>query len=65
MMVRQLNEQSATAAREACVLLERALELDPDYAEGHRWLAINLNDGWVCGGEPMEPSRSRSVEHAD
>lgn len=64
-MARRLNEQSAMAMREARVLLERALEIDPDYAEAHRWFATNLWSGWAYWGEPMEPSRSLSMDHAD
>jgi len=63
-MARRLNEQSPMAAREARVLLERALEIDPDYAEAHRWLAMNLSNGWIYWGEPIEPMRRLSIEHA-
>jgi TolB-like protein len=62
---RRLSEQSPQAAREARLLLERALELDPDYAEAHRWLAMNLWVGWVHWGDPIEPSRTLSMGHAD
>jgi TolB-like protein len=62
---RRLNEQSPQAACEARLLLERALELDPDYADAHRWLAMNLWVGWVHWGDPIEPSRKLSMEHAD
>lgn len=64
-MARRLNEQSPQAALEARVLLERALELDPDYAEAHRWLASNLWNGWVYWGEPVEPTRTLSLQHAE
>ncbi len=64
-MARRLNEQSPQAALEARVLLERALEIDPDYAEAHRWLAANLWNGWVYWGEPIEPTRRLSSEHAE
>jgi len=63
-IARRLNEQSPLAAREARVLLERALEIDPDYAEAHRWLAMNLSNGWLYWGEPIEPTRRLSLEHA-
>src|SRR5262245_9839022 len=39
---RGLSLQTAMAAREASLLLERAILLDPEYAEAHGWLALNL-----------------------
>jgi TolB-like protein len=43
---RNMSFQTALAAREARLLLERAIALDPEYAEAHRWLALNLWLGW-------------------
>ncbi len=37
------------ANAEAVHLLEKAVELDPDYAEGHAWLACSLGQGWARG----------------
>jgi len=62
---RRLNEQSPQAAREARLLLERALELDPDYADAHRWLAMNLWVSWVHWGDPIEPNKKLSMEHVE
>src|SRR5215471_17860022 len=50
-------------AKRVCCL-SRALEIDPDYAEAHRWLAMNLSNGWIYWGEPIEPMRRLSIEHA-
>ncbi len=44
---RGLVVQSVQEAREARVLLQRAIDLDPRYAEAHRWLAISFWFGWV------------------
>jgi tetratricopeptide (TPR) repeat protein len=53
--------QSVQEAREARVLLQRAIDLDPRYAEAHRWLAISFWFGWVNWGEPEEPNRSTAL----
>ena len=39
---RVLFGESPALAREARLLLRRAIGLDPGYAEAHRWLAVNL-----------------------
>jgi adenylate cyclase len=62
---RLLTEVSPQASREAHMLLLRALELDPGYAEAHRLLADNLSIGWVHWGEPMETNRLKSVGLAE
>ncbi|MFZ1426678.1 MAG: winged helix-turn-helix domain-containing tetratricopeptide repeat protein [Geminicoccaceae bacterium] len=61
---RQLIDESPQAAREAHLMLIRAVALDPGYAEAHRWLAMNHWMGWVHWGEPMEPARSVALELA-
>ncbi|MEK1852320.1 MAG: adenylate/guanylate cyclase domain-containing protein [Phyllobacterium sp.] len=61
---RGLSLQTALAAREAIFLLERAIAIDPEYAEAHRWLALNLWCGWAFGNEPMEPYRARAEVEA-
>lgn len=50
------------ALREAALLLEQAIALDPDYAEAYRWLAFNRWSGWAHCGEPMQPNRRIAVE---
>jgi TolB-like protein len=62
---RSLSQHTALAAREANLLLDRALELDPDYAEAHRLLALNLWLGWEFWGEAIDPTRARAVEEAE
>ena len=61
---RGLSLQTAVAAREASLLLERAILLDPNYAEAHRWLAFNLWFGWAFWHEPREPNRARAMAEA-
>jgi TolB-like protein/class 3 adenylate cyclase/Tfp pilus assembly protein PilF len=61
---RSLSIQTALAAREACFLMERAIALDPDYAEAHRWLALNLWLGWEFWDQPAESHRARAVAEA-
>src|SRR5215813_9117306 len=62
---RSLGLQTALAAREACFLMERAIALDPDYAEAHRWLALNLWLGWEFWDLPTDSNRARSVAEAE
>ncbi|MET3521379.1 TolB-like protein [Mesorhizobium abyssinicae] len=61
---RKLIDSSPQAAREAHLMLTRAVALDPDYAEAYRWLAMNHWMGWVHWGEPIEPNRSVALELA-
>ncbi len=62
---RALVGRSPEAEREATVLLQHAITLDPDYAEAHRWLAFSLWTAWVHFGSPIEPNRHRAVELAE
>ena len=62
---RTLVDVSPQAAREAKLLLEAALALDPDYAEAHRWLAVHHWMGWLHWGEPIEPNRAIAVALAE
>jgi tetratricopeptide (TPR) repeat protein len=43
---RALIGQTLSAQREGCVLLRRAIELDPGYADAHRWMALALWAEW-------------------
>jgi TolB-like protein len=61
---RVLNEISPQASQEARMLLERAIELDPDYAEPYRWLAMNRWLAWVHWGEPVALNKTLSDELA-
>ncbi|WP_246498679.1 adenylate/guanylate cyclase domain-containing protein [Microvirga soli] len=62
---RALVGRSPEAEREATLLLEQAIALDPGYAEAYRWLAFNLWTTWVHCGGPIEPNRHRAVELAE
>jgi TolB-like protein len=44
---RALSMQSPEDNKSALPMLERAVELDPGYAEAHAWLAMNLLFGWM------------------
>ncbi|TPN84894.1 adenylate cyclase [Mesorhizobium sp. CU2] len=61
---RKSFDESPQMAREAHLMLTRAISLDPDYAEAYRWLAMNHWMGWVHWGEPFEPSRSTALQLA-
>jgi TolB-like protein/class 3 adenylate cyclase/Tfp pilus assembly protein PilF len=56
--------QTALGAREARMLLEKAIALDPDYAEAHCWLALNLWLGWLFWNEPIDTTRPRALAEA-
>ena len=61
---RALLLQSPQGAREARLLFERAIALDPEFAEAHRWLALSCDAGWGLGGEPKEPNLRLGIEAA-
>ncbi|MBB6356277.1 winged helix-turn-helix domain-containing tetratricopeptide repeat protein [Aminobacter aganoensis] len=61
---RRLMDDSPQAAQEAHLLLTRAISLDPEYAEAHRWLAMNHWMGRVHSGGPAEPARKAALELA-
>jgi TolB-like protein/class 3 adenylate cyclase/Tfp pilus assembly protein PilF len=46
---RVLTAQSIYATRAALPLLEQVIELDPDFAEAHAWLAMNLTFQQIDG----------------
>lgn len=62
---RVLTEESPQTAREAYLLLKRAVELDPSYAEAHALLAYNRWLAWTHFGEPEDPNRALAVELAE
>jgi TolB-like protein len=64
MRARSLTDVSPQAAREATLLLRRALELDPDYAEAHRLQALTLWLGWVHWGESQDTHRKQAIAEA-
>ncbi|RUM98241.1 adenylate cyclase [Pseudaminobacter arsenicus] len=61
---RKLMDDTPQTAREAHLMLTRAVSLDPEYAEAYRWLAMNHWMGWVHSGGPTESSRSIALELA-
>ncbi|MBZ9674038.1 winged helix-turn-helix domain-containing tetratricopeptide repeat protein [Mesorhizobium sp. ES1-3] len=61
---RKLIDDSPQTAREAHLMLTRAVALDPDYAEAYRWLAMNHWMGWVHWGEPIDPNRRIALDLA-
>ncbi|MCO5151511.1 MULTISPECIES: winged helix-turn-helix domain-containing tetratricopeptide repeat protein [unclassified Shinella] len=62
---RKLIDDSPQTAREAHLMLTRAVALDPHYAEAYRWLAMNHWMGWVHWGEPEEPARGLALALAE
>lgn len=62
---RVLTEESPQTAREAFLLLQRAVELEPAYAEAQGLLAYNRWLGWTHFGEPEKPNRMLAVELAE
>ncbi|KNY16374.1 adenylate cyclase [Shinella sp. SUS2] len=62
---RKLIDDSPQTAREAHLMLTRAVVLDPHYAEAYRWLAMNHWMGWVHWGEPEEPARGLALALAE
>lgn len=61
---RKLIDESPQAAREAHLLLTRAVALDAGYAEAHRWLAMNHWMRWVHWGDPIKPNRGVALDLA-
>jgi tetratricopeptide (TPR) repeat protein len=50
--------------KEARHLFQRAVELDPGYAEAHAYLAWTHWLGWVNWFEPTDPHRRLALDHA-
>ena len=61
---RQLMDDSPLAAREAHLMLSRAIALDPQYAEARRWLAMNHWMGWIHSGGPTQAERGAALQRA-
>jgi TolB-like protein len=59
---RVLTVQSPHTTRAALPLLEKAIELDPHFAEAHAWLAMNLTFQWIDG---RDYERDRVLAAAD
>jgi TolB-like protein/class 3 adenylate cyclase/Tfp pilus assembly protein PilF len=61
---RVMLTQSAEDNSAARPLLERAIELDPGFADAHACLAMSHLCGWAYWGESAEPHRSLALESA-
>lgn len=62
---RILVTRLAEGNRAARPILRRSIELDPDFAEAHAWLAVSHHFAWAYWGEPMDPHRSLAREAAE
>jgi TolB-like protein/class 3 adenylate cyclase len=56
--------QTPESNRAARSLFEKALKLDPEFADVHAWLAKSHGHGWTYGGEPKEPHHSLALAAA-
>ncbi len=61
---RLLTEESPQTEREAYMLLQRAVKLEPSYAEALGLLAYNRWLAWTHFGEPQDPNRKMAVTSA-
>jgi adenylate cyclase len=52
---------SGEAGVEAIPLFERAISLDPSYAEAYRWLALGQCVAWLHMNRPMDPLRAHAI----
>ncbi|MEI9432224.1 adenylate/guanylate cyclase domain-containing protein [Mesorhizobium sp. Cs1299R1N3] len=55
---------STEAGVAAIPLFERAIALDPNFADAYRWLAISQCEAWVFRNHPMNPLRQQSMASA-
>lgn len=55
----------ADAMREAILLLERAIDLDPAYGEAYRCLALVRNDAWTHSNIPVDARRGSVLALAE
>ncbi len=46
-------------------LLQKALEIDPEFAEAYAWLAMTYLYGWVYWGEEAETQRTLALQAAE
>jgi TolB-like protein/Tfp pilus assembly protein PilF len=61
-LYQKMNDREGKEARQ---LFERAIFLDPNYAEAHAYLAWCHWLGWVNWFEPEDPHRQRALAHAE
>jgi TolB-like protein/cytochrome c-type biogenesis protein CcmH/NrfG len=61
---RLIYARSPEAGKTARLLFERAVTLDPQFAEAHMWLARSYVIAWVVFAEPTDPYRALAVTTA-
>jgi TolB-like protein/Tfp pilus assembly protein PilF len=61
---RVLVTRSVESNREARLVLQRAIELDPEFADAHAWLAMSHAWGWSHWGEGEEHHRALALAAA-
>ena len=61
---RWLVLQSPEGTREARLLFERAIGIDPGFSEAHRWLALSYDITRTYAGEPEQPNRELALAAA-
>jgi len=61
---RMLVNQSLGSNRAARPLLMKSIELDPEFADAHAWLAMSYIGSWVYFGEASESERSVALAEA-
>jgi tetratricopeptide (TPR) repeat protein len=61
---RAMVHETSEINKAARPLLEKAIELDPNFAEAHAWLAKSHAFGWTYGGEAKKPHHSLALAAA-
>ena len=58
------HRMEAEGGKEARLLFQQAIAIDPDYAEAHAYLAMTYWFGWTNWQEPVNPNRQLALQHA-
>lgn len=61
---RSILIQTPESNRVARQMLERAIEIDPGFADAHAWLAKSHQFGWSYGGEAKDPHQALALAAA-
>jgi len=64
-MIWQTPNTTPYTRKEACALLQRAIELDPGYAEAHRWLAICIWVEWRFADDSEDADLNTALTTAE
>jgi TolB-like protein/class 3 adenylate cyclase/Tfp pilus assembly protein PilF len=59
---RLMVTQSARANIASRALIQKAVELDPDFADAYAWLGMSHHCGWSYWGEPQDPHRALALD---